>query len=207
MRLGRDRPQRGRRRSPDPCDRRLDDVRLTRVAGKGYFDSADDPASRQAARVALAAQRSANAASGDNPRAGGVVDPLPADAPDFVRDYHAYYKEGRGFHPRSLNSTQGWSAVGIQAYANARFLRYIGEIDAPVMILHGEKAHSRYMGEGAYEELTAGVRPENKELIIIPGASHTDLYDGGEAGPAEGAIPWDRIASFFTSALARNTTH
>ena len=179
---------------------------MTRVAGNGYFDYADEPASRQAARVALAAQRTSNAKTGDNPRAGGVVDPLPADAPDFVRDYHAYYKEARGFHPRSLNSTEGWSAVGTQAYANARFLRYIGEIDAPVMILHGEKAHSRYMGEAAYEELAAGVRPENKELVLIPGASHTDLYDGGEAGALDGAIPWDRIASFFTSALARGTT-
>lgn len=180
---------------------------MTRVAGNGYFDSADDPASRQAARVALAAQRTSNAKTGANPRVGGVVDPLPADAPDFVRDYHAYYKEARGFHPRSLNSTEGWSAVGTQAYANARFLRYIREIDAPVMILHGEKAHSRYMGEAAYEELAAGVRPENKELVLIPGASHTDLYDGCEAGALDGAIPWDRIASFFTSALARNTTH
>ena len=170
---------------------------LTRVSGNGYGDSADDAASRIAARRALASQRTEVAQSGERARQGGVVDPLPEDAPQFVKDYHAYYKTERGFHPRSPNSTDGWSVVGTQAYANARFLHYIGEIEAPVMILHGEKAHSRYMGETAYEALADGVAPDNKELVIVPGASHTDLYDGGE----NGAIPWDTVAGFFEDAL------
>lgn len=170
---------------------------MTRTAGNGYFDADDNATARNAARRALAAQRTATATTGERPRMGGVIDPLPDDAPQFVKDYHAYYKTERGFHPRSLNSTDGWSVLGTQAYANARFMHYIGEIEAPVLVLHGEKAHSRYMGETAYKALAAGVRPENKELAIIPGASHTDLYDGG----ADGAIPWDRLTAFLSQAL------
>ncbi len=170
---------------------------MTRVAGNGYFDAADDATARNEARTALAAQRSEVARSGEAPRAGGVVDPLPDDAPQFVKDYHAYYKTERGFHPRSLNSTEGWSTIGTQAYANVRFLHYIGEIENPVMVMHGEKAHSRYLGESAYQQLADGVAPDNKHLVIVPGASHTDLYDGGESG----TIPWDTVTEFFTRAL------
>ncbi|WP_115727805.1 alpha/beta hydrolase [Actinomyces culturomici] len=170
---------------------------MTRVAGNGYFDSADDAATRNEARKALAAARTRIAATGERPRVGGVVDPLPEDAPFFVKDYFDYYKTERGFHPRSLNSTDGWTVTGTQAYANARFLHYIDEIENAVMILHGEKAHSRYMGETAFEKLAGGVNPDNKELVIVPGASHTDLYDGG----ATGAIPWERVAEFFQSNL------
>lgn len=174
---------------------------MTRIAGNGYFDADDDPATRNAGRRALAQARTGIARTGERPRVGGVVDPLPEDAPYFVKDYHAYYKTERGFHPRSLNSTDGWTVLGIQAYANARFLHYIGEIENPVLILHGEKAHSRYMGETAYEALASGIAPDNKEFVLVPGASHTDLYDGGESGPLEGAIPWDQIVGFFASNL------
>ncbi|WP_172120298.1 alpha/beta hydrolase [Actinomyces faecalis] len=172
---------------------------MTRTAGNGYFDADDDPTKRLEARRSLAAQRTATAATGARPRMGGVVDPLPDNALQFVKDYHAYYKTERGFHPRSLNSTDGWATTGIQAYANARFLYYIGEIENAVLVLHGEKAHSRYMGETAYEKMASGIRPENKELVIVPGASHTDLYDGG----AKHAVPWERLTSFFTQAMQR----
>lgn len=178
---------------------------MSRVSGNGYYDSDDKEESRRAAREALARQRMVDPAA----MAGGVVDPLPADAPQFVKDYHDYYKTGRGYHPRSGNSNDGWRQVGTQAYANARFLYYINEIRSAVLVMHGEKAHSRYFGEAAYHYMVEGRAegynfigkpnpvPENKQLLIIPGASHCDLYDGGEGN----YIPWDTLANFFNDYL------
>ena len=178
---------------------------MTRVAGNGYFDSEDKEESRHAAREALAKQRLTDAKA----MAGGVIDPLPDDAPQFVKDYYDYYKTPRGYHARSGNSNDGWRVIGTQAYANARFLYYINEIRSAVMIMHGEKAHSRYFGEAAYKYMVEGKAegynfvgkpnpvPENKQLLIIPGASHCDLYDGGKAD----YIPFDKLEVFFRENL------
>ena len=178
---------------------------MTRVSGNGYFDSEDKEPSRHAAREAMGRQRLADPMA----MAGGVVDPLPEDAPQFVKDYHAYYKTPRGYHARSGNSNDGWRTIGTQAYANARFLYYINEIRSAVLVMHGEKAHSRYFGEAAYHYMVEGKadgynfigkpnpNPENKQLLIIPGATHCDLYDGGE----KNYIPWDTLVDFFSKNL------
>lgn len=166
---------------------------MARIAARGYFDEADSPAGRAEQRRALAAQRTRDYARGTYERAGGVVDPLPEGAPRFVRDYHDYYKTPRGYHPCSLNSNEGWNATGTQSFLNQPILAYAGEIESAVMVLHGERAHSRYMGEDAFALLTG----DNKELVIVPGATHTDLYDGG----GKGAIPWDQIQAFFEKHL------
>ena len=187
---------------------------MTRVSGNGYFDSADSEEARHEARVALASQRLADPAA----MAGGVVDLLPDDAPQFVKDYYDYYKTPRGYHARSGNSNDGWRVIGTQAYANSRFLYYINEIRSAVLIMHGENAHSRYFGEAAYHYMVDGKAdgyktvvapnpcPENKELLIIPEASHCDLYDGGFTKPAgkgepKNLIPWDKLAEFFNKNL------
>ena len=180
---------------------------MSRVSGNGYYDADDNEQSRHAAREALSRQRLTDPKA----MAGGVVDPVPADASQFLKDYHDYYKTPRGYHARSGNSNDGWRTIGTQAYANARFLYYTNEIRSAVLVMHGEKAHSRYFGEDAYNYMVegkpeAGIKPnpnpENKELLIIPGASHCDLYDGGytEAagkGEPKNLIPWDRLADFF----------
>ena len=187
---------------------------MCRVNGNGYFDENDSEEARYVARKAMAAERTKAVQTGNLTQAGGVVDPLPADAPQFVKDYYDYYKTSRGYHPRSGNSNDGWHTFGCQAYSNARFLYYINEIRSAVLIMHGEKAHSRYFGEDAYKYLVEGkapgydaVRkpnpvPENKELLIIPNASHCDLYDGGYTelegkGMAKNCIPWDKMEEFF----------
>ena len=187
---------------------------MTRVSGNGYFDSEDNEEQRHAAREALSKQRLSDPVA----MAGGVVNPLPADAPQFVKDYYDYYITQRGYHIRSGNSNDGWRIIGTQAYANARFLYYINEIRSAVLIMHGEKAHSRYFGEAAYHYMVEGKaegytnivnpnpNPENKELLIIPAASHCDLYDGGytEAegkGEPKNLIPWDKLAEFFAKNL------
>ena len=174
---------------------------MSRISGNGYYDSEDKEASRHAAREAMGKQRLADPMA----MAGGVVDPLPEDAPQFVKDYHAYYKTPRGYHPRSGNSNDGWRTIGTQAYANARFLYYINEIRSAVLVMHGAEAHSRYFGEAAYHYMVDGKaegynfvgkpnpNPANKQLLIIPGATHCDLYDGGEGN----YIPWDTLAEFF----------
>ena len=174
---------------------------MTRISGNGYYDNEDKEESRHAAREAMAKQRLADPTA----MAGGVIDPLPEDAPQFVKDYHAYYKTPRGYHKRSGNSNDGWRVIGTQAYANARFLYYINEIRSAVLIMHGAEAHSRYFGEAAYHYMVEGkadgynfigkpnLHPENKQLLIIPGATHCDLYDGGE----NNYIPWDTLAAFF----------
>ncbi|WP_136313997.1 alpha/beta hydrolase [Actinomyces procaprae] len=167
---------------------------LSRVAANGYFDSADSAEARKQMRASVAAQRTADYRSGTYAMAGGVVDPLPEDAPGFVKDYYAYYKEPRGYHPRSLNSNDGWTVIGGSSLMNATLLGYIEEIENAVMIVHGEAAHSYYMGKDAFARLQG----DNKEFVSIPGASHTDLYDGGE----NGAIPWEKLTEFLRTNLA-----
>ena len=187
---------------------------MCRVNGNGYFDENDSEEARYAARKAMASERTKAMRTGQLTQGGGVVDPLPADAPQFVKDYYDYYKTSRGYHPRSGNSNDGWHTFGCQAYFNARFLYYINEIRSAVLIMHGEKAHSRYFGESAYKYMVEGkatgydtVRkpnpvPANKELLIIPGASHCDLYDGGYTelegkGKAKNMIPWNKLEEFL----------
>jgi fermentation-respiration switch protein FrsA (DUF1100 family) len=175
---------------------------MTKVTREGYFASSDTTAQRMAARRAMAAQRTADYKAGTYKRAGGVVDPLPDDAPWFVKDYYAYYKTPRGYHKRSGNSNDGWNVIGCQSFLNMPLLSYAHEIETPVLLVHGEKAHSRYFSEYAFEKMTGiSVKGEsakvgNKELLIIPGASHVDLYDD-----VAGVIPHDRIAEFFNESL------
>ncbi len=166
---------------------------MSRVTAKGYFDANDSVEERMAQRRALAEQRTKDYAAGSYERAGGVVDPLPEDAPWFVKDYYDYYKTPRGYHPRSLNSNEGWNAIGTQSFLNQPILAYADEIENAVMVLHGDAAHSCYMGKDAFARLTG----ENKELVLVPGAVHTDLYDGG----GKDAIPWDKIQTFFETYL------
>ena len=166
---------------------------MSRVAGNGYFDGEDKKESRKAARDAICAQRTEDYRSGSYARAGGVVDPLPEDAPFFVKDYYDYYKTPRGYHARSLNSNDGWVVSAGTSLMNTRLFTYAGEIDSAVMLVHGEKAHSCYMSRDAFRLLHGG----NKELVIVPGAVHTDLYDGG----GKDAIPFDKIEHFFKTYL------
>lgn len=166
---------------------------MTEVATKGYFDEQDSREARMEARRTLNAQRAIDYANGSYLRAGGVVDPLPADAPQFVADYHDYYKTPRGYHERSGNSTDGWNLTSNLSWMNTNLLQFAGEIESAVLVVHGEKAHSRYMGERAFEKLTG----DNKQLLIVPGASHCDLYDGG----GKDAIPFDDIEAFLKDHL------
>ena len=175
---------------------------MSKVNVEGYFASEDTPAQRQEKRRALAAQRTKDYAFGTYERAGGVIDPLPEDAPWFVKDYHAYYKTPRGYHVRSGNSNDGWNVIGCQSFLNQPLLAWAGEIEAPVLLIHGEKAHSRYFSEYAFERMTGkhvvgeSAVEGNKELMIIPGASHVDLYDD-----VAGVIPYDKMESFFKGNL------
>ncbi|MCR5709360.1 MAG: alpha/beta hydrolase [Bacteroidales bacterium] len=165
---------------------------MSRVAREGYFGSTDNAEARDAQRKAWASQRTEDYRTGTYKRAGGVVDPLPDDAPWFVKDYHAYYKTPRGYHKRSGNSNDGWNVIGTMSFMNQPLLDMAGEIKTPVLIIHGEKAHSRYFSEGAFAKL----KGDNKELMIIPGAVHTDLYDD-----VAGVIPYDKMESFFKENL------
>lgn len=160
---------------------------MSRVTANGYFDSMDENA-RYELRKKLNEQRTIDAKNGTYALAGGVVDPLPDDAPQFVKDYYAYYKTPRGYHPRSLNSNNGWNVTSALSFINTPLLTYIGEIRSAVLIIHGEKAHSRYFSEDAFKKL----KGDNKELLIVPGASHVDLYDN-----VAGVIPYDEIESFI----------
>lgn len=144
-------------------------------------------------KKALNAQRTADYKSGEYELGGGVVDPLPLDAPYFVKDYYDYYKTERGYHPRSLNSNGGWNKTSSLSFINMPILTYANEIRSAVLVIHGEKAHSRYFGEDAFKKLTG----DNKELMIIEGASHTDLYDGGK----DKVIPFDKIEEFYNKYL------
>lgn len=171
---------------------------MTRVNAKGYFDAEDSAEARHEKRLALNAQRTEDYKNGSYVRAGGVVDPLPEDAPFFVKDYYDYYKTDRGYHTRSLNSNDGWAATGCISFLNQPILTYTNEIRSAVLIMHGEKAHSCYFSKDAYAQMMDGNPvPENKELLIIPDAVHTDLYDGG----GKNAIPFDKLADFFTTYL------
>lgn len=173
---------------------------MSKVNAEGYFASEDSQAQRMEKRKALAAQRTKDFAAGTYERAGGVVDPLPEDAPWFVKEYHAYYKTERGYHARSGNSNDGWNVIGCQSFLNQPLLCWAHEIESPVLLIHGEKAHSRYFSEYAFERMTGkhiegeSAREGNKELMIIPGATHVDLYDD-----VKGVIPYDKIESFFKS--------
>ena len=164
---------------------------MTRVTAKGYFDAEDSEQARFEKRKALCAQRTEDYKNGSYARAGGVVDPLPADAPDFVKDYYAYYKTERGYHPRSLNSNDGWNVTSSLSFLNMPILQYSQEIRSAVLLIHGDQAHSCYFSRDAYAKLTG----DNKELMLIPGAVHTDLYDNLDV------IPFDKMAAFFNEYL------
>ncbi len=175
---------------------------MSKIAREGYFGSADSREARDEQRRTWAAQRTEDYRTGSYKRGGGVVDPLPEDAPWFVKDYHAYYKCPRGYHERSGNSTDGWNVTGTMSFINQPLLDMASEIGSPVLLIHGEKAHSRYFGEYAFEKMTGkkcggqSMVVGNKEIMIIPGASHVDLYDD-EAG----VIPYDKLEQFFRDNL------
>ncbi len=171
---------------------------MTRVNANGYFDSEDSEEERYKKKAAMCAQRLADLKAGEYALGGGVADPLPKDAPFFVKDYYDYYKTERGYHPRSLNSNGGWNVTGCQSFMNQPILKYINEIRSAVLIMHGEKAHSCYFSKDAYAAMTKDGRyNENKELLLIPDAVHTDLYDGG----GKNAIPFDKLERFFKEYL------
>ena len=164
---------------------------MTRVTANGYFDAEDSEQARFEKKQAMNAQRIEDYKSGSYALAGGVVDPLPEDAPQFVKDYYAYYETPRGYHSRSLNSNGGWNVTSSLSFLNMPILQYSSEIRSAVLLVHGEKAHSRYFSETAYSKLTG----DNKELLIIPGANHTDLYDQMDI------IPFEKLNAFFTEYL------
>lgn len=163
---------------------------MSRVNANGYFDSMDAD-KRYELREQLNAQRTADAKNGTYALGGGVVDPLPEDAPWFVKDYYDYYKTARGYHKRSLNSNGGWNVTSSLSFINMPQLAYSDEIRNAVLIMHGEKAHSRYFSDDAFKNL----KGENKELLIIPGAVHTDLYDRMDI------IPFNKLETFFNEYL------
>lgn len=164
---------------------------MTRVNAKGYFDSEDSEQHRFEKKKALNAQRTTDYKAGSYALAGGVVDPLPADAPQFVKDYYDYYKTKRGYHPRSLNSNNGWNVTSSLSFMNMPILQYSQEIRSAVLVIHGDKAHSCYFSKDAFAKLTGS----NKELLLIPGASHVDLYDRTDI------IPFDKLKRFFLEYL------
>lgn len=164
---------------------------MSRVNANGYFDAADSSDARYETRKALCAQRTADYKNGSYELAGGVVDPLPEDAPQFLKDYYAYYKTPRGYHSRSLNSNGGWNKTGCMSFINQPILCYANEIRSAVLMLHGEKAHSCYFSKDTFQKLEGS----NKELRLIPDAVHTDLYDNMSV------IPFDTIETFFRNAM------
>ncbi|MBE6464598.1 MAG: alpha/beta hydrolase [Eggerthellaceae bacterium] len=171
---------------------------MTRVNANGYFDSEDSEEARYEKRAAMCAQRLVDYQAGEYALGGGVVDPLPEDAPFFVADYYDYYKTDRGYHPRSLNSNGGWNVIGCESFMNQPILHYSNEIRSAVLIMHGDAAHSFYFGKDAFANMVEGnAHADNKELLVIPGASHTDLYDGGKSG----AIPFDKLEEFYAKYL------
>lgn len=164
---------------------------MTRVNANGYFDSENTAEARYEKKKAMNAQRTEDYRNGSYALAGGVVDPLPEDAPQFVKDYYAYYKTPRGYHPRSLNSNGGWNITSSLPFMNMPLLQYSQEIRSAVLLVHGEKAHSCYFSRDAFQKLTG----DNKELLIIPGASHVDLYDRMDV------IPFEKLKRFFEEYL------
>jgi len=171
---------------------------MSRVNANGYFDSENSEESRYARKQALCAQRIEDFRTGSYALGGGVVDPLPEDAPFFVKDYYDYYKTPRGYHKRSLNSNGGWNVTGCMSFLNQPILKYIGEIRSAVLIVHGEKAHSCYFSRDAYADMVRNNKfTDNKELLILPDLVHTDLYDGG----GKNAIPFDKLDAFYREYL------
>ena len=169
---------------------------MSRVNANGYFDSEDSEEARFEKRKAMNAQRLEDYKNGAYALGGGVSDPMPKEAPWYFQDYHAYYKTERGYHSRSLNSNGGWNVIGCQSFMNMPILHYSNEIRSAVMVLHGDKAHSCYFGKDAYAAMTNGNKyRDNKELLLVPGASHTDLYDQTDI------IPFDKIEQFFNQNL------
>ncbi len=164
---------------------------MTRVNAKGYFDAEDSEEARYEKRRTLNAQRTEDYKNGTYALAGGVADDVPDDAPFFVKDYHDYYKTKRGYHARSLNSNGGWNITSSLSFLNMPILQYADEIRSAVLLIHGEKAHSCYFSRDAYSML----KGDNKELMIIPGAVHTDLYDKTDV------IPFDKMTEFFNKYL------
>ena len=175
---------------------------MTKVSIEGYFASENTKEQRLEKRRAMAAQRTEDFRSGTYKRGGGVPAELPDDAPWFVKDYHSYYKTERGYHKRSGNSNDGWNVTGTQSFLNQPILAFADEIETPVLLIHGEKAHSRYFSEYAFEKMTGkhvegqSAKEGNKEMLIIPGASHVDLYDD-----VAGVIPYDKLETFFKENL------
>ncbi len=170
---------------------------MSRVAGNGYFDKEDNEEARYKARVAINTQRTEDYKNGTYKLLGGVVDPVADDAPQFLKDYHDYYKTKRGYHERSLNSNSGWAHQANTSMMNTRLFRYSSEIRSAVMIVHGEKAHSCYMGKDAYNDMIKNSNyKDNKELVIVPNASHCDLYDQKDI------IPFDKIEEFLRKYLS-----
>lgn len=169
---------------------------MSRVNANGYFDAENSAEVRYAKRQALNAQRTIDYQKGEYALGGGVVDPLPEDAPFFVKDYYDYYKTSRGYHPRSLNSNGGWNVIGCMSFMNQPILQYSNEIRSAVLMIHGEKAHSCYFTRDAFAKMMEGNQyGENKQLLILPGAVHTDLYDRTDV------IPFDTITEFFRKAM------
>ncbi len=166
-----------------------------RAVGRGMKDSEE---ARYQKRAAMCAQRLEDLKAGEYKLGGGVVDPLPSDAPFFVKDYYDYYKTDRGYHKRSLNSNGGWNVIGCESFVNQPILKYSNEIRSAVLLVHGEKAHSCYFSKDAYADMIKDSKyADNKELMIIPNAVHTDLYDGGD----KDYIPFDKLESFFKDNL------
>ncbi|MGN0053053.1 MAG: alpha/beta hydrolase [Bacteroides sp.] len=165
---------------------------MSRCTANGYYDKGDNPEARKAMRQQLNEQRTMDIREGAYQRT--VMNPKPSDdSPQFMKDYYDYYKTPRGYHPRSINSGQGWNVTSSLAFLNAPILAYAGEIESAVLLVHGEKAHSRYFSEDTYKKL----RGENKRLLIVPGAVHCDLYDGG----GKNFIPWQEITTFLNNHL------
>ena len=165
---------------------------MSRVNANGYFDSENSEEVRYEKRKAMNAQRLEDYKNDTYALGGGVADPMPEDAPWYFKDYHAYYKTERGYHPRSLNSNGGWNVIGCQSFMNMPILQYSNEIRSAVMVLHGDKAHYCYFGKDAYAAMIDGNKyQDNKELLLVPGASHTDLYDQTDI------IPFDKMVDFF----------
>lgn len=175
---------------------------MSKVNAEGYFGSENTPEQRMEKRKAIASQRTEDFRAGTYKRAGGVIDPLPDDAPWFVKDYYDFYKTSRGYHKRSGNSNDGWNVIGCQSFLNQPLLCYANEILNSVLLIHGEKAHSRYFSEYAFEKMTGkkcegkSMTDGNKEILIIPDASHVDLYDD-----KNNKIPYEKIQTFFEENL------
>lgn len=171
---------------------------MTRVNANGYFDSEDSEEARYAKKEAMCSQRLDDLRNGEYKLGGGVVETVAEDMPFFVKDYYSYYKTERGYHPRSLNSNGGWNVIGCESFMNQPILKYSNEIRSAVLLIHGEMAHSCYFSKDAYANMIKDSKyADNKELMIIPGAVHTDLYDGGE----NNAIPFDKLESFYKEYL------